>query len=146
MRVSNEFLSNYYMCTVKIDGVTFPSVEHAYQACKCAPDDSKSRRIIRECHSVYMARQLGSLINVRSDWEDIRESVMMECIHSKFALNPELQDDLLDMSNDYLVAHTNELSNFLINVRDEIVGNINVRAKLAHAEDIYERGITCEGE
>lgn len=36
-----RFLSNFSPCFVKLDGVTYPSIENAYQAAKTSPENRK---------------------------------------------------------------------------------------------------------
>src|SRR5579871_4764016 len=61
------FLSNFHYATVSLDGVTYPTVEHAFQAAKT--DDAEERRAIRDCGSPGRAKRMGKKVKLRKDWE-----------------------------------------------------------------------------
>lgn len=76
-----EFLSNFYPCKITIAGYTFPSVENAYQAMKCAnPNDYAQFINIGPAE----AKKLGRKVQLRSDWEQIKYNVMRQLLDLKF--------------------------------------------------------------
>lgn len=76
-----EFLSNFYPCKITIAGYTFPSVENAYQAMKCAnPNDYSQFVNIGPAE----AKKLGRKIQLRNDWEQIKYNVMRQLLDLKF--------------------------------------------------------------
>lgn len=76
-----EFLSNFYPCKITIAGYTFPSVENAYQAMKCAnPNDYAQFVNIGPAE----AKKLGRKVQLRSDWEQIKYNVMRQLLDLKF--------------------------------------------------------------
>ena len=76
-----EFLSNFYPCKITIAGYTFPSVENAYQAMKCAnlSDYGQFVNIVPA-----EAKKLGRKVQLRSDWEQIKYNVMRQLLDLKF--------------------------------------------------------------
>lgn len=76
-----KFLSNFYPCKITIAGYTFPSVENAYQAMKCAnPNDYSQFVNIGPAE----AKKLGRKIQLRNDWEQIKYNVMRQLLDLKF--------------------------------------------------------------
>ena len=88
-----KFLSNFYQCVVSLDGDTYPSVEHAYQAAKTL--DPEERRVIRTTPQSNLAKKLGQYIAIRPDWEDVKLWIMSDLVWQKFSNNKELKDKLL---------------------------------------------------
>lgn len=87
-----RFLSNFWPCTVRYDGVLYPTVEHAYQASKTL--DAGERETIRALKSPGDAKRAGKTVTVRGDWSDIKISIMRELVTQKFK-NPFLAPLLL---------------------------------------------------
>ncbi len=85
------FLSNFYICHVVYEGMSFRSVEAAYQATKTV--DMAVRQ--KFCSiGPFKAKKLGKVIELRPDWEEIKEDVMYACLKSKFS-DPFLRRKLL---------------------------------------------------
>ncbi|MER6498379.1 GTP cyclohydrolase II [Streptomyces sp. NPDC001455] len=87
-----EFLSNYSAATVRLDGVEYPTVEHAYQAAKTL-DRSIRTRIAGE-PDPDEAKRLGRRHADRPDWEEAKVAVMRSLVEQKFQ-DPELRERLL---------------------------------------------------
>lgn len=97
-----RFLSNFWLCSIKIGELTFPSAEHAYQAAKSLnPRDWNL--IISHPQSPKYAKFLGSMIKLRPDWEEIKLDVMRAITEAKYDQNPELKLRLLATSGRELV-------------------------------------------
>ena len=96
-----RFLSNFWPATVIFDDLTYPSVEHAYQAAKTY--DKLLRRMIQEAETAGEAKKIGrNLVKLRSDWDFIRLEVMEYLLRQKFN-DPELRKLLLSTANEELV-------------------------------------------
>jgi dTMP kinase len=80
------FLSNFYPGAILYEGVTYPSVEHAFQAAKTL--DPKERLSIARAPSAGASKRMGRLVTLRSDWEDIKDSIMLELLTDKFHSEP----------------------------------------------------------
>lgn len=87
-----RWLSNFWPCFVTYDGLNFSSSEAAYQASK-----SESAEIRKEFEylSAKGAKKKGQAIEIRPDWDEVKDKVMYEICRSKFDQNPELKEKLL---------------------------------------------------
>lgn len=97
----NRWLSNFWMCPVKFEGITYPSSEHAYQAAKA--QDRRIRDEIRKLDSPGKAKRAGSRIALRPDWEFVKLQVMFHIVYDKFSRNLDLKEKLLATNNMRLV-------------------------------------------
>ena len=89
-----RFLSNFDPAVVEFEGITYPSVEHAYQSAKTL--DMTERRRIAAIKDPAHAKRAGRALNPqRSDWEQVKFEVMETCVRHKFTHHPELRDKLL---------------------------------------------------
>ena len=94
------FLSNFYPSPFYSEGILYPTVEHYFQAMKTLR--LGWRKQIAEACSPGVAKQMGRRVPLRSDWEDIKTSVMEEGLRLKFS-NPKLREKLLSTGNESLV-------------------------------------------
>jgi ribA/ribD-fused uncharacterized protein len=95
-----RFLSNFYPANVVLDGLTYSSVEHAYQAAKTLDEHYRAR--IRHTATPGDAKRLGRRIFLRSDWKQAKVGVMFELLRQKFAEEP-LRGRLLATGDEELV-------------------------------------------
>tara|TARA_R110000824_G_scaffold398843_1_gene603457 strand:+ start:35 stop:454 length:420 start_codon:yes stop_codon:yes gene_type:complete len=96
-----RWLSNFWSCTIiDKDGNTWLSAEAAFQACKCNNPQERDQFISL---SAGEARKLGRRVSMRTDWNDIRLSVMESIVRRKFTQNKDLQRKLLDTGTQELV-------------------------------------------
>ena len=79
-----RFLSNFWLCTVEFDGVTYPSVEHAYQAAKT--DVPSERAWILAAPSPGVAKRRGQKVTLQPLWGDlvVRTCTMFALLEQKF--------------------------------------------------------------
>lgn len=94
-----EFMSNFVPSRVILDGVIYPTVEHAYQAAKSL--DPVQRDMIKKAKTPGQSKRLGQLLVIRTDWEEVKESVMRELLFQKFS-QPEFMELLLATGDAYL--------------------------------------------
>src|SRR5271169_2182711 len=84
------FLSNFYPVTVVYEGVTYASVEHAYQAAKFLDPELRSKFAFETNPRLTpgQAKRLASSLRekglVRADWETMSLVVMRELLVQKF--------------------------------------------------------------
>jgi len=95
-----RFLSNFWPAEVEFEGITYPSVEHAYQSAKTLDRDERLR--IAKLPTPSEAKHAGRALPLRSDWETAKFTVMEECVRYKFAHHPELRTALLETGDAYL--------------------------------------------
>ena len=100
-RQEYRFLSNFWPCIIRYEMFTYRSVEHAYQAAKCAlPSDQQT---VRDADSAGMAKRLGKEVIIRADWSQIKLEVMADLLWQKFVLNPDLRKRLLETGDRELI-------------------------------------------
>jgi len=131
-----RFLSNFWPATVEFEGITYPTVEHAYQSAKML--DMAKRREIAALPTPAEAKHAGESFPPRPDWPKIKYDVMLRCVRYKFTHHPELARKLLATGDAYLEegntwhdtvwgvyeGHgTNWLGKILMQVRDELRSN-----------------------
>lgn len=91
------FLSNFYETPVTWNGLTYLNNEAAFQSAKTFSD--------RECFTNLdpsSAKKLGRKVQLRSDWENVKDDVMYEICKAKFSQNTELKKRLLSTGNEHL--------------------------------------------
>lgn len=87
-----SFLSNFYACQVEYEGITYPTSEHAFQAAKSLDPDI--RKWIAAASTPGQAKRRGRSIELRSDWEEIKDQVMLDIVREKFK-NEDMRARLL---------------------------------------------------
>jgi len=98
-RGEHMFLSNMFMSeglAVQFEGMQFPSSEHAFVAAKTL--DVVVRQEIADTPDPKDAKRYGRQLELREDWEDVKEDVMLEILRSKFSRsqNHGMAKQLLD--------------------------------------------------
>jgi len=128
------FLSNFASSSMIIDGKYYSTVENYFQSQKTL-DETESERI-RLAMSPSAAKRLGRQCNMREDWDEIKDEVMMKGLRAKFSRD-NMREDLLATNNDILEEGNtwgdyywgvdfntgigeNKLGKFLMQLRDEI--------------------------
>lgn len=130
------FLSNYSTSPFRIDYILFPTMEHYFQANKA--DNQNDYLHIAYAPTPGEAKRLGRKIQLRPDWEKIKDKVMLTGLRKKFA-DPELRSLLLSTGDEELIEGNywgdtywgvcngvgqNKLGQLLMQVREEIKNNI----------------------
>lgn len=137
------FLSNYSASPFTANGVVFPTMEHYFQAMKATNQEDLLE--IANAPTPGQAKRLGRQIQLRADWEGIKDKVMLTGLRKKFA-NPELRNLLLATGDEELIEGTtwhdnewgnctcprcknilgkNKLGKLLMQVREEIKNGSN---------------------
>ena len=101
---AHDFLSNFYQWPVAYEGITYPSVEHAYQAAKTI--DLVERDKIQKADTAGKAKRLGKTVTMRQNWEKIKIAVMYNLLQQKFN-SFALSKQLLNTYNDTLIEGNN---------------------------------------
>lgn len=99
------FLSNFYPCNITINDVTYPTVEHAFQAFKS--HDINDKKMIAELPTPGEAKRIGRRIKLREDWEDVKDTIMLKLLRIKFNSNHELKEKLLSTNDAELIEGNN---------------------------------------
>ena len=99
----HRWLSNFWPATVTLDEVSFPTIEHAYQAAKTAPSQ---REQFRHC-TAGQAKKLGRTVRMRADWEQVKVATMRSLVEQKFAPGTELGEKLKATGSGQIVEGNN---------------------------------------
>lgn len=86
-RGPNRFLSNFWAAKVELDGVVYPSVEHAYQAAKTLDNGPNGRLWIRSMDTAGKAKRAGKRLTLRPDWDSVKLVLMKDLLRQKFSNN-----------------------------------------------------------
>lgn len=76
------FLSNFYASVVQEDGITYPTIEHYFQAQKTL--NPFERKEIAAAATPGQAKRAGRNVTLREDWEEVKDSVMLQGLRLKF--------------------------------------------------------------
>lgn len=106
----HRWLSNFFPCLVRHEGMEFRSVEHAYQAAKAT--DRVEKRMVQIQPKAGDAKRVGRrLRSIRADWDQVKVGIMRELVAQKF-LDPQLRSMLIATGDDRLVEHNTWHDNF----------------------------------
>jgi len=133
-----RFLHNFYPAPVllpKSDGFTYPSVEHAYQACKT--DDMVERAIIRSFGNPGDAKRHTRTFPLPENWDKVKVEIMEHLVLQKFSVDP-MKKNLLK-TGDMVLINGNHWSEIFWGVDlptmrgANVLGSIlmNIRASLS---------------
>jgi ribA/ribD-fused uncharacterized protein len=107
-RTSDAFgqFSNFAAFPIVVDGVTWPTAEHYFQAQKF--EDESYRTRIRETKSPMIAARLGRSRKqkLRQDWESAKNEVMHRAVYAKFSQHEQLRQLLLSTGEAKIAEHT----------------------------------------
>ena len=151
-------LSNFWPIEVRLDGVAYPSVEHAYQAAKTAP----AQRVGFRSGTPGQAKRLGRRVPLRPDWETVKNTVMLDLLRQKFKENDGPRAVLLATGAEELIEGNtwgdtywgvcngigrNVLGQLLVQVRRELQGALQTErfsaTPRATSTTIAARSIGC---
>lgn len=127
-----SFLSNFFPSSITWEGLTYRSVEHAYQASKTL--DLGWRKKIADEYFASSAKKLGRQAPLRDSWEVVKVDVMDQLLRLKFR-SPRLKQLLLETGNEELAEGNywgdtfwgvcegvgeNHLGKLLMEIREEL--------------------------
>ena len=127
--------SNFSPHPIELDGTTWPTSEHFFQAQKFA--DGAHQEAIRNAKGAMVAARMGRdrSNKIKDDWEQIKIEVMTRAVRAKFTQHADLRAMLLGTGDATLVEHTrndaywgdggdgsgkNMLGQILMRIRDEL--------------------------
>jgi hypothetical protein len=129
-----HFLSNFFPSAVTFEKLSYPTIEHAYQAAKTL--DPVERERIRNYEKPGQAKRRGKKVVLRTDWEQIKFKIMEDLVRQKFTDNSNLRSWLLETGDRPLIEMNtwgdriwgvdeqgvgeNHLGRILMKVRDEL--------------------------
>lgn len=127
-----EFLSNFYNTPISYNGLLFSNSEAAFQAQKTLDNDERKK--FTEYHAGKSKRE-GKRVNLRKDWEEVKEQIMYEIVYAKFSQNEDIKEKLLATNEEYIEEGNtwgdkiwgtvngigeNKLGKILMRVREEL--------------------------
>lgn len=89
--------SNFARYNIQLDGLTWPTTEHYFQAQKYV-HNSERYMAIHGAATPRIAADLGRdhTVTIRPDWEQIKDDVMRRAILKKFETHADIKKILLD--------------------------------------------------
>jgi len=130
------FLSNFYISDVEYEGIIYTNNEAAFQAQKVTDYRHQQEFWLA---TPSEAKRLGRSVELRSDWEQIKDEVMEDIVRAKFTQSEELKNKLLATGDEELIeANTwndtywgvcrgrglNKLGKILMKVREELKNGV----------------------
>jgi len=94
------FLSNFYETPVVFEGVEYANNEAAFQAQKVLDKTIQKEFIFL---SPNLAKAKGRKVNLRADWEKVKDLLMYRIVLAKFTQNPDLKTKLLNTGTCQLI-------------------------------------------
>lgn len=130
-----RFLSNFWTIAITFEGLSFPSVEHAYVAAKTLDQNER----VHICH-IGTAREVkayGQKLQLRPDWDQVKLKIMEDLVRQKFSKSITLRDALVATGTQEIVEGNywgdkywgidlktgegeNHLGKIIMKVRDEL--------------------------
>lgn len=125
----------------ELDGKTWPTVEHYFQAMKFVDTNPEQSEKIRQADSPKQARKLGRqrMKKIRKDWAKVKRVVMTRALYTKCRTYPEIAQALLD-TNKAKIMEASQYDYYWGCGRDRRAENMfgkvlmDVRAKLLSEE------------
>lgn len=131
--------SNFYLSSIELDGYTWPTAEHYFQAQKYIHDETHFKNVLglptpRDAFNYVREHRSAR----RPDWEDVKDDIMFKACLAKFQQHPKLKELLLSTGDRMIVEHTtndsywadggdgsgrNQLGITLMKVRDKLRQN-----------------------
>jgi N-glycosidase YbiA len=127
--------SNFAPHPIELDGLRWPTVEHYFQAQKFA--GTQHVEAIRQASSPMVAARMGrsQARPLRSNWDQVKDEIMLRAVRAKFAQHADLAALLLSTGDALIVEHAlrdhywgdgsdgsgaNKLGQILMTVRAEL--------------------------
>ncbi|HZC06722.1 MAG TPA: NADAR family protein [Ktedonobacterales bacterium] len=106
LREAHGYLSNFWPAPIMLNDVRWPTVEHYFQAQKFA--GSEHEEVIRRVASPMIAARMGRshARPLRSDWDAVKERIMLDALRAKFLQHPDLGERLRATGDALLIEHT----------------------------------------
>jgi len=95
------FLSNFYPCEIEYDGITYPTSENAYQACKTTDNDI---RLHISKLTAGESKAYSRTMDVREDWDNVKVKCMIDILNIKFK-NEKMKNMLISTKGIDLVEN-----------------------------------------
>jgi ribA/ribD-fused uncharacterized protein len=106
-------LDNFSSFKVEWDGYLYASLEEAYQTAKFLKSAPEIAEEIKKSHSAHEAQKIAfaNKDKVRSDWQEVKLTIMEELLRKKLQQNPYVKQKLLQ-TKDYIIVEDSPKDNF----------------------------------
>lgn len=100
--------SNFAAYPFELDGATWPTTEHYFQAQKFAGTPHAEE--IRQTASPMVVARMGRsrARSLRSDWNEVKDDVMRRSVLAKFEAHPDIRAILLATGDEELIEQTTD--------------------------------------
>ena len=117
-------LDNFSSFKVEWDGYLYASLEEAYQTAKFLKSAPEIAEEIKKSHSAHEAQKIAfaNKDKVRSDWQEVKLTIMEELLRKKLQQNPYVKQKLLQ-TKDYIIVEDSPKDNFWGWGKDRTGGN-----------------------
>lgn len=88
------YLSNFFEAEVEYETIRYKTSEHAFQAAKSLKQADRLR--IAALQTPGQSKRAGRQVELRRDWESVKEIVMLDVLTAKFDQNPDLKQLLIE--------------------------------------------------
>jgi ribA/ribD-fused uncharacterized protein len=129
----HRWLSNFTLCHVMLDGVTYKSTEHAYQAAKTIIPAERAK--MWSLDLPVHAKGYGKKVTMREDWcDELKLNIMVDLNKQKYN-QPKFKELLLATGDAYIEETNywndtfwgvcrgkgkNHLGTIIMNIREEL--------------------------
>lgn len=138
-----RFLSNFHLVEIPYEGRVYGSTEAAYMSGKTHNQEDKDK-LAKMTPS--QAKRFGRTIQLREDWEDVKDKIMYDVNLVKYLSGPSEETQklktMLHITNDFKLVEANwwgdeywgecfgvgqnKLGKILMKVRDEVTKSIGI--------------------
>lgn len=94
-----RWLSNFAPCSIILDGIKYPSVEHAYMSAKSKENSWKL--FCANTSSPGKVKKQSRSIKLIDGWDNLKVHIMKECLEQKYNQEP-YRTKLLNTGEDYI--------------------------------------------
>ncbi len=105
---AHGWCSNFAPYPIRLNGKTWPTSEHFFQAQKFA--DPADQEAVRNARTPMLAARMGRdrKRKLRRDWESVKVSVMRQAVQAKFTQHAQLTQLLLKTGDARIIEHTEQ--------------------------------------
>jgi ribA/ribD-fused uncharacterized protein len=138
----HEFLSNFSPSPIEVEGILYPTVEHAFQAAKT--HDPAEKQAIANLPKPGQAKRAGKKVQLRPDWESVKVGIMFDLVLQKFEITPGLSEQLAATGDAELVEGNNWNDTFWGVCRGQgrnELGKILMRIRVAIQDEMTEEDL-----
>ncbi|MFF2912098.1 NADAR family protein [Paenibacillus sp. NPDC057934] len=98
--------SNFAKYPIELEGKTWPTSEHYFQAKKFAGTEHEEQ--VRLAPTPMGAARMGRERSrpLRTDWEQVKVEIMLEALTAKIGQHPEIRNILVSTGDCILIEHT----------------------------------------